>query len=257
MPMTARAHIAPLYPEVVAGGFSRVDGTVQFYARVNALLAELVPESVVLDFGAGRGAFLENPSRFVRQLRDLSKSPVKVIGVDVDCAVLENPSLDEAIVVAPGERLPLGDESVDLIVSDFTFEHIEQPLLTAQELERVLRPGGWLCARTPHKWGYIGLGARAIPNAQHHRLLRVLAPRQERDVFPTHYRLNTHRALRRSFPVSKFEHYTYGWGGEPAYVAGSAAMARFVRLATALTPNAVQPRLFIFLRKRSSATTRD
>lgn len=41
------------FPEIAAGGFSRVDGTVQFWQRVRALVR---PESVVLDFGAGRGA---------------------------------------------------------------------------------------------------------------------------------------------------------------------------------------------------------
>ena len=48
------------YPESAAGGFSRNDGTVAFYQRVQALLR---PDSVVIDFGAGRGQFLEAPPR--------------------------------------------------------------------------------------------------------------------------------------------------------------------------------------------------
>ena len=43
---------ATLFPESYAGGFSRVDGTVQFYMRVRALLR---PDDTVLDLGAGRG----------------------------------------------------------------------------------------------------------------------------------------------------------------------------------------------------------
>jgi hypothetical protein len=38
--------------EVVAGGFDRYDGSIQFYQRINALLR---PDFVVMDFGAGRG----------------------------------------------------------------------------------------------------------------------------------------------------------------------------------------------------------
>jgi hypothetical protein len=42
------------YPEIGAGGFTRIDGTVAFYQRVNALLKK---EAVLLDYGAGRGAW--------------------------------------------------------------------------------------------------------------------------------------------------------------------------------------------------------
>lgn len=50
-----------LYPESGAGGFSRVDGTVEFYTRVNALLS---PDAVVVDLGAGRGKQSEDPVAF-------------------------------------------------------------------------------------------------------------------------------------------------------------------------------------------------
>ena len=43
--------VSIFYPENMAGGFSRCDGTVQFYQRVRALLR---PGWVVLDFGAVR-----------------------------------------------------------------------------------------------------------------------------------------------------------------------------------------------------------
>ena len=44
--------ISRFYPENEAGGFSRLDGTVQFYQRVRALLG---PGHRILDFGAGAG----------------------------------------------------------------------------------------------------------------------------------------------------------------------------------------------------------
>ena len=43
------------FPEVGAGGFTSLDGTIEFYTRINALLD---PAMTVLDFGAGRGAAL-------------------------------------------------------------------------------------------------------------------------------------------------------------------------------------------------------
>jgi len=143
---------AHFFPETAAGGYSRVDGTVEFYGRVNALLQ---PHMTVLDFGAGRGAGIQDdlvPYR--RSLRTLKGKCKRVIGVDVDDAVVGNPGLDESYVIEPGGRIPLENESVELIVSDATFEHITDPSPVTKELDRVLKPGGWLCARTPNRWGY-------------------------------------------------------------------------------------------------------
>jgi hypothetical protein len=44
-------------PEITAGGFSRADGTIEFYQRVCALLRRA---AAVLDLGAGRGQVLED-----------------------------------------------------------------------------------------------------------------------------------------------------------------------------------------------------
>ena len=41
------------YPEVGAGGYTRVDGSVAFYGRVQAVLAELDGPVTIVDFGAG------------------------------------------------------------------------------------------------------------------------------------------------------------------------------------------------------------
>lgn len=48
------------YPESRFGGFADSDGAVIFYARLRELSS---PEHVVVDFGCGRGAWLEDPAR--------------------------------------------------------------------------------------------------------------------------------------------------------------------------------------------------
>jgi hypothetical protein len=48
-----------VFPEIKAGGFSRVDGTIAFYTRVQALCPD---RATILDFGAGRGKASEDPS---------------------------------------------------------------------------------------------------------------------------------------------------------------------------------------------------
>lgn len=148
---------ARFYRETDAGGFTRLDGTVAFYTRVNALLA---PEMVVVDLGAGRGADAGNAgSGYRRRLAMLRGKVARVIGVDVDEAVRENPKLDEAVVY-DGGRIPLPDASADVVVSDWTLEHIPDPALFAAEIHRILKPGGWLAARTPHLFSALVLSVR-------------------------------------------------------------------------------------------------
>jgi len=202
-------------PEVGAGGFTRIDGTVEFYGRVNALLR---PNMTVVDLGAGRGQFLEDACTYRRNLQYLKGKVHKVIGIDVDLAVAENAAIDEYFVVAPGAPLPLEDRSIDLIVSDWVLEHVDNPISFSAEILRVLKPGGWFCARTPNKWGMVGIAARFIPNNRHVGFLRRLQPhRQEKDVFPVRYRLNTRSDVRRFFPAPLWYNYTYCWNAEPTY----------------------------------------
>lgn len=245
-----------LYPELRAGGFSRADGSVLFYARVNALLS---PEMTVLDFGAGRGRdAVDDPVGFRRELRVLKGKVAEVIGVDIDPVVTTNPSLDRALVIEEDGALPFDDNSIDLIVSDFCFEHLRRPDLAAPELTRVLRPGGWLCARTPNRWGYIGIGARLVPNRLHTPLLRRLQPaRQAYDVFPTAYRLNTRRALREHFPPEAFIDVSYMHNGMPAYFGHSVSASRTARVVMRHMPESLSSLLFVFLQRRASANIED
>ncbi|HEV2070489.1 MAG TPA: class I SAM-dependent methyltransferase [Acidimicrobiales bacterium] len=236
------------YPEIGAGGFSRVDGTVEFYGRVNALLR---PEMVVLDFGAGRAWHAEDECAYRRDLQSLRGKVRKVVGADLDPVVKTNPTLDQAVVLEEDRGLPFPDESFDLILSDATLEHVETPSAVVAELDRVLRPGGWICARTPNRWGYIGVGANLAPNRLHAKLLRRLQPHREaRDVFPTRYRMNTLKALERLFPPERFEHFSYARTTEPAYFGNSRFLWQLMLVVNRATPPRMEATLFVFLRKR-------
>lgn len=241
---------ARLYPEVGAGGFTRVDSRVNFYLRVNALLR---PEMTVLDLGAGRGAWAGTFDDFRRSLVTLKGKCRRVVGVDPDPAVLANPTLDEAHVAAPGAPLPLPDASVDLIVAYAVLEHVAEHERFAAEIGRVLRPGGWFCAWTPNRWGYVGVGARLVPSALHARLLPRVSPhdrRREQDVFPTVYRMNTRRRIRRLFPAAAYEDCSHVVAGPPSYNFGSAAVARLLQLHARLAPPAFGQALHVFVRRR-------
>ena len=56
------------YPETTFGGFSDVDGTLVFYARVRELTGA---SATVLDVGCGRGAASEDPIPITRLRTEL------------------------------------------------------------------------------------------------------------------------------------------------------------------------------------------
>jgi SAM-dependent methyltransferase len=241
--------IARLQPELAVGGYSAYDGTVEFYTRVGLLTT---PQSRVLDLGAGRGAWFEDDaSDFRRQVRLLRGKVAEVVGCDVDPAVKDNRAVDTAHVIVPGQPLPLEDGSMDLVVSDYVFEHVEDPLALGKELHRVLKPGGWICARTPTKHNYVCVAARLVSNLRHASVLHWAQPgRKAEDVFPTVYRLNKQRDLDRAFPAEFFEHHSYLYCFEPQYHFGHVYMYRLLAFLHRFLPASLHGNLYIFLRKR-------
>ncbi len=239
-----------LYPEAAAGGYSRKDGQIEFYTRINALVDQ---DSRVLDFGAGRGHWAVDPMPGMsKRLRWLKGRVAEVVGTDVDPVVTTNPALDTAIVTPIGEPLPLDDASFDLVVADYVLEHVnhDDAAALAQDVMRVLKPGGWFAARTPNKWGIIGLGARAVPNSLHVRMLDRLQPgRKAEDVFPTRYAMNTRKDLRRLF--APHATYVYGHTSEPQYVGRSPVAWRAAAAFDQLTPPRLAATLMIFVQKEA------
>lgn len=119
------------------------------------ILGYLSRESRLLDLGAGRGN--------VRQM-NFRTQVAYVAGADVDPAVLGNPFLDSAAIIRMNDgRIPYGDGEFDVVFSDNVLEHLPDPSSTLREVRRVLKPGGVFLAKTPNKWHYMPLVARATP----------------------------------------------------------------------------------------------
>ena len=241
--------LAKHYPEMRVGGYSAVDGTVEFYSRVNSLLDK---DMTVLDFGAGRGAWFEDgASTYKKSLRLLKGKVRKVIVCDVDSIVFENNTADVALQCEDGVPLDVQDNSVDIVIADYVFEHVTNPDWLSSEFGRILKPGGWICSRTPCKFNYVAILAGSIPNRLHGKWLRNIQPtRKELDVFPTRYRLNTKAAIDKAFPEDSFDNVTYYFSGEPAYHFNSSIVLRLLQFFAWIAPKPLHANLFIFLRKR-------
>ncbi len=235
------------YPESRFGGFTQIDGTVAFYARVQALAR---PDSVVIDFGCGRGAYAEDPVAFRRDLRIFKGKVARVIGLDVGPAGSTNPFLDEFHQLE-GSRWPLPNETADLLVCDNVLEHLPEPGGFFAEARRVLRPGGVLCIRTPNRLNYIAVLSQLIPNRSHAQVLSKAKPElAEEDVFPTHYRCNTLPALRSALARQDFDAVVYGYEAEPSYLSFSKFAYALGVLHQRLAPGFLKPAIFAFARKK-------
>lgn len=238
------------YPESRFGGFTDIDGTIAFYARVNALMA---PDAVVLDVGCGRGAYQDDHVAFRRNLRILRGKCKTVIGVDVDPNAGSNPYLDEFRLIQES-TWPVDSESVDLCVADFVLEHLDEPDMFFAECARTLRVGGLLAFRTTNAWSYIALAARLIPNRRHAEVLgRAQDGRRQQDVFPTRYQCNTLRATRRLLERHGFSGVVYGYEAEPSYLSFSRFMYFLGVLHQRFAPSLFKASLFGFARKTGAA----
>jgi SAM-dependent methyltransferase len=97
----------------------------------------------LLDFGCG------NATTVAPHLQELSGT---YVGVDVSEVAVESArkrGLD-ARRIEPGEELPFPDGHFGTVVCFEVLEHLVEPRRAAQELFRVLRPGGFLVVSVPN-----------------------------------------------------------------------------------------------------------
>lgn len=108
--------------------------------RAAADLADPASADRVLDLATGTGGFL-------RELAARRRVPAEAVGIDASAAMLRRvPTLPEGwrLIQAPAERVPLADQSFDVVAAAFLM-HLLDPALRRKvlgEAHRLLRPGG-------------------------------------------------------------------------------------------------------------------
>jgi hypothetical protein len=122
----------------------------------------------------------------------------------------------------------------------------------ACEIDRVLKVGGWICARTPNRNGYVALMNRIVPACVARRLVLSAQPdRKIEDIFPAHYRMNTLATLNALFPADRYEHMSFAFDSEPRYHFNRRVVFVLLLVLHGLTPPALRNTLMAFLRKRN------
>jgi SAM-dependent methyltransferase len=178
----------------------RFDRMIRGYLRADAQ---------VLDAGAGRGLMFPYDHR---------EHATRIVGVDLDPAVRDNPNVSEAIV-ADLASLPFAAGAFDLAFSKFVFEHLDRPAAVLRELRRVLCDGGHLLIHTPSRWHYVTLAAATTPTRVHAWYRRKLGW-ECGGTFPTRYRANDARAIARLAARSRFRVRSLErFEGKPTYLA--------------------------------------
>ena len=222
------------------------DSIVTFLGVAHALAAEA---RTVVDVGCGRGGMADHASSSI--FHDFRGPGRQVIGIDVDPVGATNPLLDDFRPIGPDGRWPLDDASVDLAVSDFVLEHVDDPQAFVAELARTLRPGAAFVARTISRYSPLSAAARTVPNDKHSRWLSVLQPnRHEKDVFPTRYRMNGERALHRLFDP-QFDIVVKHRVGLEQYFLRWPRTARAIMAVEPRLPKAMQMTLVLYARRRA------
>jgi ubiquinone/menaquinone biosynthesis C-methylase UbiE len=229
------------------GKFTPKDITLEFYIRVNSLIKK---GDIVVNLGAGRSAFFEDDYCNIRKKMQTLRinEPAKIIGCDIDSVVMENKSTDQNILIGDDGKLPFENDSIDIIVTDMVLEHVDNPKVFCGEITRVLKSGGYLCARTPHKYNYVSIFANMLPNKLHAKLLTVIQPlRKQEDVFPTAYKLNTVASLNKYF--LQYDDHTYIYSGYPCYYFGRKVIFLLMNVIHFITPSWFHGHLLVFKSK--------
>ncbi len=159
----------------------------------------IAPGSDWLDVGGGSSPFPDNPGL----AKALAERANRFVGVDPSSNVHDNPYTREkhqAFI----ENFHTEDR-FDVATLRMVAEHVTDPSSVIAGLARLVKPGGRVIVLTVNLFSPITLASRFTPFGLHHPVKNLLWGGEEKDTFPTAYRMNTRRELRRLFKKGGFE----------------------------------------------------
>jgi SAM-dependent methyltransferase len=147
-----------------AGTYDRIAAGFRHEAEAFVARLELAESDAVLDAACGTGNLALPAARAGARVRGLDLVP-ELLAVAREQARIEG--LDIAFDEGSVESLPYPDASFDVVTSMFGVSFAARPLKVAEELRRVVRPGGLLALANWTPEGFTGrmlaLHAAAVP----------------------------------------------------------------------------------------------
>ena len=154
-----------VYPEVQAGGFADNDGSLLFYARLNALLE---PHMRVLDFACGSGILLSSLSDDGRHVfaTDLVLDIARDVATELELerVTFLDIELWEGAIDA---------QSLDVVIAANVLEHVDDRQGLLRKLSSKLRPGGRLVISGPTENAIYRLGRRIVGFTGHYHVSNI------------------------------------------------------------------------------------
>ena len=147
-----------------------------------------------LDLGSGHQLL---PPWRDEQERELVANSGTLVAFDRDANALRQHATLTRRVLGDMASLPFLDGSFDLVTANMVFEHVQDPKTALGEIGRILRPGGRLVFHTPNVFGYTTALSVLLPELLKKPVAHCLHGRAAKDVYPTFYRFNSRRAIRR------------------------------------------------------------
>jgi SAM-dependent methyltransferase len=155
-------------------------------------LRPIVQDKIWVDLGCGHHVFGEWMLNEQTQVLAACRS---AFGVDLDWPGLKAHAGISNKIFADLAHLPIESNSVEVVSANMVAEHLPEPGAILREIHRVLKPGGTFVFHTPNYFGWTTQVASRMPESMKKTLIRFLERRQEADVFPAHYRINTGSAI--------------------------------------------------------------
>lgn len=164
-----------------------------------ALVLDLVtPETAWLDVGGGWSPFPYNPAAAAL----LARRCRRLVGIDPSENIHDNKHVHErAQCLLQDFRT---DERFDLITARMVVEHIDDPATAVAAFARLTKPGGLVVVYTVEKLSPVTFLSAVTPIGFHHAVKKLLWQAEERDTFPTVYKMNSRRELRALFEAAGF-----------------------------------------------------
>jgi len=166
-----------------------VESSQSEYARI--VKAHVAPSTRWLELGCGHQLW---PEWIPGQAETAGRARL-LVGLDPDAASLKlNPVVQHRVA---GLQLPFREGSFDLVTANMVFEHLEDPVAVLCDIRRVLTPRGVCIFHTPNSRHWLTALGRRTPQFLKNVLIKFTEGRVAKDVYPTHYRVNTQESVAR------------------------------------------------------------
>ena len=165
-----------------------------------SLITKLVAHNTFwLDVGGGGNLFPHN----IKSSDFLSKKAAFIVGVDPSDNIKSNPFIDDYSQCFIEEYQ--SKKKFDLVTLRMVAEHIEYPEKVIAALYKLLKKDGVVVIFTVNRWSPATIISRLLPFKLHYPIKKFFFRGEEKDTFPTVYKMNTRKQLKNLFEKSGFK----------------------------------------------------